>query len=339
MKNNYFSTFLAGGGEFIERWLEEDVDARIINILDGLVEYKAPVPPEVIKRLKYLNNSYWLLAVFEAPDFRNFADKAIRWIKLNGDRVWERLRQAVEGSLTYRLMWYDRNQPAGIDKGLLEAAEKWISGGKLVNRTSPKMEISGIYRSEGAGYLGIRLTRRPDYKNVVQPGELHPEIAYILARLSRLEPGQKILDPFPGSGAIAAAALEFEKNLIFYCGDAEEEKIRRLKKRFGKEKLIYIRRADAADMDWIDSDSIDAIVTDPPWGQFDRKADIANLYIKMCTEFLRVLKPKGRLVILTAAREEFENALNKSGGFLSDMRRDVLISGRKASIYTAVKQG
>lgn len=85
---------------------------------------------------------------------------------------------------------------------------------------------------------------------------------------------------------------------------------------------------------------IDKIVTDPPWGMYeDVGMDIEIFYNHMMKEMYRVLKPKGIIVILTAKKDELEKVLL---GFKSRLKLlekyNVLISGKKASIYKILKE-
>jgi hypothetical protein len=51
-----------------------------------------------------------------------------------------------------------------------------------------------------------------------------------------------------------------------------------------------------------------------------------------------VLNVKGILVILTARKEEFENALSSMGTRLKMLNQyNILVSGKKAAIYKIVK--
>ena len=52
----YFSSFLAGGGDIVSRFVTADLPARIITTLDGLIEYETKVSPKEVVKLKYFNN-------------------------------------------------------------------------------------------------------------------------------------------------------------------------------------------------------------------------------------------------------------------------------------------
>lgn len=330
----YFSSFLAGGGDIVSRFVTADLPARIITTLDGLIEYETKVSPKEVVKLKYFNNSYVLLSKFKCDSFEEFVGKVILFCRQNGDSIWKTLIDVSSKSMTYRLMFYDRNVPAPVSGQQLELAERYISRKELVNRTNADLEISAMFRDEGWGFLGVRITKHPDYKKVLRPGELRPEVAEILCRLSGPDLGDVFLDPFAGYGAIVAARKLTPYNSIL-CADADTTKVQQLKKRFGSDKGIVIKQADASDMAWVKDSSVDKIVTDPPWGNFDRSIKVKELYPRMVSEWSRVLKDKGIVIVLTA-RRLWEEANEQYQLFDIDGKWDVLISGRQASILRLV---
>ena len=82
----------------------------------------------------------------------------------------------------------------------------------------------------------------------------------------------------------------------------------------------------------IKDNMIDLIITDPPWGYYEKIDNIEKFYIDMFKEFCRVIKKNGKLVILSARKDEFELVLSKQKYIISE-KIDTLINGKKASIY------
>ena len=147
-----------------------------------------------------------------------------------------------------------------------------------------------------------------------EKGALHPELAYGMALLAQIRPGETVLDPFAGSGAVGEAV-----------------------KHFGAKPLLSdiapkpgIAACDARDLVQIRDGSIDRIVTDPPWGIYE-KCDVNALYRAAFAEFRRVLKPSGAVVLLTAAAREAETAMVEAG-FAHEKTLRVLVNGKKAAL-------
>ena len=119
------------------------------------------------------------------------------------------------------------------------------------------------------------------------------------------------------------------------------------KSRFSGNSAVSVRRADALYLSHIESASIDLIVTDPPWGFWDGDVyaganSISSLYTKMLEEFYRVLSGRGRAIVLTGAKKEFEEAVSQSKGFVhctqaKGYRTDILVNGKKSAIFCLMR--
>ena len=69
------------------------------------------------------------------------------------------------------------------------------------------------------------------------------------------------------------------------------------------------------------------------------KIDISEFYSSMLREFYRILRLNGIMVVLTARKGEFENAISKFKNKINVKRKyDILVSGKKASIYKLIKK-
>ena len=113
-----------------------------------------------------------------------------------------------------------------------------------------------------------------------------------------------------------------------YVSDIDEDKVKRLS--FGPQ--VEICKADVFELSHIQDNSIDSIITDPPWGLWENIPDIEDFYNRMFVSFKRVLKPNGKMTILTARTVEFENAVKKAGLTIKDSLH-TLVNGKKATLY------
>ena len=75
--------------------------------------------------------------------------------------------------------------------------------------------------------------------------------------------------------------------------------------------------------------SIDAIITDPPWGHYKINDDAFP--VKMFDFFGRLIKDGGRVVVLYANEDNFIKAVPCCFKLLEKI--PILLSGRKAVIY------
>ena len=327
--NQYFSTFIVGLGEVIQNQLDKALDDFEVDLLlDGLIVYRSSAPWEKIKSLRFLNNSFLCLSEFKG--------------KLNGPMVYmtervlrEPLPQIKLGKKSFRVIFSLANEPVAVNKDLLAKLEQKISLQYKVevDRTSPEMEFWFLYRSEGYGFFGLRLTRHPDYKKILQKGQLRPELANLLCLLSEPKAEDVILDPFAGSGAIPLERANFPYKQI-YAGEIEEQLVKAIQEKT-KGKKILLLQLDATDLKDFASASIDKIITDPPWGvSVGKDIDIAKLYERMFKEFARVVKPGGLVILLVGNKELFESILKcYFSEFSLLIKYDLLVSGKKAAIY------
>lgn len=107
---------------------------------------------------------------------------------------------------------------------------------------------------------------------------------------------------------------------------------RKLEKKFGKK--VIVDPVDALSLTTISDNSIDKIVTDPPWGLYETSKDIPEFYALMLKQFHRVLRDNGIMVILTAQKELTENLLSNFEGKLKlEEKYGTLVSGKKAGVY------
>lgn len=150
--------------------------------------------------------------------------------------------------------------------------------------------------------------------------ELHPATfpVEIPKRLTKLFSfwGETVLDPFGGVGSTAVAALREGRRAV--CIDQNPKFVQEMLTRIAAEKaldaaLLEARVGDSRNLTGIEDDSIDLIVTSPPyWDKADyggKSSDIgtAGSYVeflaelrRVFTECHRVLRPGRKLCVVTA---------------------------------------
>ncbi len=221
---------------------------------------------------------------------------------------------------TFRVVFSKESGLVAVNKERLARIEKKVAelNNLTVDRTSPDFEFWFLERSEGNKLTGVRLTKHPDYKTVLAKGQLRPELANLLCVISEPDQNDIILDPFAGSGAIPAERANLQNKKII-SGDIETG-------------------MDATNMREITDQSIDKIITDPPWGiSVGKELDLPQFYGKMLQEFSRVIKPGGLVIVLMGNKVVFEVVLNKTKELSLSKKYDILVSGKKAAIYKLIR--
>jgi len=178
-----------------------------------------------------------------------------------------------------------------------------------------------------------RLTIRPSWEKSLHKGELPPPLAWTLCRLAGLSHDDTVLDPFCGYGSIPDEAMKHFHITNFIACDNDREAIRYTEARFKKRKTpgFVLHKGDFSLLPSLVAEkSIDAIVTDPPWGQYKENSD-ERFFEKMFSVFEKLLKDGGRAVVLCANKDRLLEAV--PGCFRLENSIPILLSGKKAVVF------
>jgi tRNA (guanine10-N2)-dimethyltransferase len=137
--------------------------------------------------------------------------------------------------------------------------------------------------------------RNPGKRDFFHPGVMMPRMARTLTNIAGVQGGDRVLDPFCGTGGILIEAEMLGANAI--GSDFDPLMVRGSRQNVESSLML----ADATRLPFQDH-SIDAVVTDLPYGQSVciKKADtMDNLYADSLDEISRVLKQGRRAVIVT----------------------------------------
>jgi 16S rRNA G966 N2-methylase RsmD len=338
----YFSTFITGTQEIIKEFLLKR-GIKIILILDGLVVYQTDYPEKETRKFHIFNNTYLLLQFFTnlTPNIKSL-EKILSFIAHDRDLLRKIMINIPPNRRNFRIITSLENRMVRVSRSLLKTLEAVILkiDNMKLNVKSPDLEFWILLRKEGYGFFGIRITYPSREESHREKGKLRKEIAYIMNFISEPKPEDIILDPFAGYGSIP---LERAKNFPYkeiIAVDKDKDLIFKLKQKIMRLKIkMTIIHGDALSLNKISDNSIDKIVTDPPWGEYERISDLEKFYEAMLREFNRLLKPTGIIVLLVGAKEIFENVLitKFANTFLVKRKYNILVSGKKAAIYKLIK--
>ncbi len=142
--------------------------------------------------------------------------------------------------------------------------------------------------------------RKPKNRPFSHPISLHPRYARALVNLARVRAGDRLLDPFCGTGGILIEGGLVGADII--GSDIDPRMIEgcemNLEHYLGKDSGSQLHELDVADIEKFGK--VDAIVTDPPYGRSasTAKEDVEELYIRAFGSFVKILKSGGRLAIV-----------------------------------------
>lgn len=299
---------------------------KIINIYDGLVHYRFDGNSRDLEKVIYFNNTFFLLKFFNQKNL-NFK------VMINTVASQKNYFLITKG--TFRTRFVQENQFAKVDKVFVKKAEDSVlQNSRLsVDRLSPSTEIWYSIRREGFGFCGQLISKREFTEKNLNKGELRPEVAYFMCAFAGGIENCVCADFFAGYGAIPVQLAKKFRPAKLYVSDVSDvqTEILKQKKQLCAEN-VDVRTADAFKLEHIQDNSIDCVITDPPWGFYEDIGDIKEFYCRMFESFERVLKPEGKMVILTARTQEFEKAASEMNVQIQDSLH-TLVNGKKASLY------
>ncbi len=321
---DYLSTFVVGFEEQVEELLVRRLPgARPIRVMAGLVQYRYDGPARLIEKLPFLHNTFSLLIAYP---------KSVQGFDAMVTAAAKQRCRYLTGKDTFRVRFVNENTFSSVPPALLAKAEQLVerASGMRSSRSQAQTELWYIIRAEGTAYYAQLLIARPDK---TAAGELRPDLAYLLCSLTETSRDSAVLDPFCGSGSLIRQLRDHLPYGRLYASDTDAQAIRRLK----QDEMLDARQgemriADALTLAHLADASIDAVVTDPPWGDFAALADAGAFYAQMLRSMKRVLKPDGRAVVLTARKRELARAAQENGFSVVDTIH-TLVNGKKAAAF------
>jgi len=364
----FYAAFIPGLQNIIAEVIKERLpDAKIHKLLDGAVLFETQTSYDKLNFFCF-NNIFAVINILEHTNDSIALENHLKFIsncKLQNTQSCKEYKNDIESGtlcasivnintivnnnknfITFRIVVSNENVPASIDEKLRTDTEKTISrlSGLKVNRALPDTEFWFLYRNEESSQeqsfsvFMKRLTLRASWEKTLHKGELPPPLAWTLCRLASLKHSETVLDPFCGYGSIPDSAAKHFHITDFICNDNDKKAVSYTVERFKKRKNcnFLFHNADFYDLPSIIKEkSIDAIVTDPPWGQYKGINDSGFLK-KMFEVFYKLLKDGGRAVVLYSNDDNFLKAAESN--FVLKKNIPILLSGRKAVIYVFVKK-
>jgi len=197
------------------------------------------------------------------------------------------------------------------DPAVRAAGQAYVLGGGSVDLEAPERrywlsregdgpamllrEVAAVERAEAARRAMPRLPFR-------RPVSLAPRLARAAANLAALRPGDRVLDPFLGTGALLAEAALL--GAIVYGIDADPAMVRgalRNLDHLGVHAEVIVE-GDARQVNLPGGPpQFDAIVTDPPYGRSSASvgAEPPRLVPEVLERWQASVRPSGRIVVLS----------------------------------------
>ena len=238
--------------------------------------------------------------------------------------VWEGPHADVPASLPRaRRVWTEAqwiNQAAGC-RAVAARVAGAAGGPEPVPHPDGPPGLITVINRQGRVLIGQAiawgLERQRPYRVALMARSLNPAMGRALAMASRARPGDAFCDPFCGSGTILA-----ERALIGGCRLFGLDRDAGALDAAGRALSGFLAQGmaeadlvggDAADLPWA-TGAMDAVATNLPFGhRMGQARENAALYPAALREAVRVLRPRGRLVLLTADRRHLRQAVDALG--------------------------
>jgi tRNA (guanine6-N2)-methyltransferase len=210
-------------------------------------------------------------------------------------------------------------------------------GWRLASDAAP-LEI-WLHQVQRELWIGLRASR-PEHRSrggrtVERAAALRPTIAAAMVWLSRPMAHDVFLDPMCGSGTILLERAVAGRYAMLIGGDSDPSAVQATLQNFGpRHQPRKIERMDARALP-LDPASVDVVATNLPWGhQIGEVGSLPQLYQAFLKETERVLKPGGRLVMLTSEVDIMRKTIQASPVLnLARTVRGVEVLGRSADIF------
>ena len=324
----YVSSFITGFQDVVKKDLVQRLPScKIISLYDGLIHYQYAGNSRDLEKIIYFNNSFFVLKTWKG--------KGLNFPSMVGAVSAEKKYYLINKG-TFRVRFSQENQFTSVDKNISRRAEETVlrNSRLVLNKVTPDTEIWYSIRREGFAFCGQLISKREFTEKNLNKGGLRPEIAYLIAAFADIKPDDFILEPFCGYGSIPVQLAKKFRFSKLYASDIDDEKIKLLgqKKQLKDNPLVDLRMADVFSLSHIEDKSVNLVITDPPWGFYEDIGDVRLFYKKMFESFKRVLKDDGKMIILSARKEELEDVIAEFK-FVQEDYLHTLVNGKKAGLY------
>ncbi len=214
----------------------------------------------------------------------------------------------------------------GIDKEKLEKAmgdrigEK---GYKTVDLDSPENLFFGLLTEQrfifgrrlGEIYKAQFKDRKPHLRPYFHPSSMNPKLARALINLSRVRQGEKLMDPFCGTGGLLIEAGIVGARV--FGADISSEMIKGTEENLCHMRLYgyKLQEIDVTELKNHYHDYFDAVATDPPYGKSSTTMgqNLKELYQNALETINIILKPTGYACIVSPATTDLERLAKEQG--------------------------
>lgn len=284
----------------------------------------------VIKHIPQMTRSRRSLTTISSFLNRNNFTQAINVCRQVGIRIRKRISFCVLSRMSGLRNFQKRDLQQIVERALVDKGWSLTHSG---NGLDVWVEIHG----EDA-YISIRLSK-PDmsqrsYKQEHVPHTLKPTIASSMVMLSKPHPDDIFLDPMCGAGTILLERAFSGRYRHLIGGDISEEAIYATQMNFGrKHQPRQFFHWDTESLP-IQPNSVDKIVCNLPIDKSDDRNDnLHNLYKRCLTQFDEVIKPGGKMVLLSMNPALLNRIIKQQNSLNARQQVGINFGGKRGRIF------
>ena len=284
----------------------------------------------VLKKMPKMTRSRSSLAALSGPLARFNFKEAFDCCRQVGINVRKRMSFRVTSRLSGKRNFRRLDLQQVVERVFLER-------GWYLEKSKSALDVWAEVHGDD-GYISIRLSKndmaqRP-YKQAHIPASLKPTIAYSMVRLSRPHPNDVFLDAMCGAGTILLERALIGRYSYLIGGDISTEALDATVTNFGRQhQPRQFFHWDARTLP-LQSNTVDKIVCNLPFGEtIGNVPQLTNLYRRGITEYERVLKPRGKMVLLTSQRALLDSELKQRRSLKVARKLTIDVRGMRAWIY------
>ncbi|MGC4106610.1 MAG: methyltransferase domain-containing protein [Thermomicrobiales bacterium] len=238
--------------------------------------------------------------------------------RMSGEHAYRRtdLRATVEKAVAGRHPDWALTDPARIEVWTQLVGDRLVSGVRLSDESM----------------------RQRTYKLANLPASLKPTVARAMAVLTKPKDDDVFLDPMCGGGTILIERAHAGRYARLEGGDIEHAAVQASLENIGtRYKPIEVQEWDARSLPFADGE-ISAIACNLPFGkQIGTREGNQKLYPKLLDEWTRVLKPGGRMVLLTSEGRLLRALAKDRPGLVWEQNLHVVVRGLPAEIFVLLR--
>jgi len=327
----YYVQFVAGTGSLMLEALDAQLDGlRVRYADDSAMILETPAPPKKVAAVPYIKNAFVVIA----ETARGGIDKGL--VQLSKVAEKKPFPSLSNSSGKFRLMVHVDGSLAPVDSRAKSALERTV-----IQRTGARIEPRGQCQEYWVvGRQGLRellfCARLPKTQRPAKAkGAISHELSAMLVAASRPEPRDVFLDPFAGTGSFVESRLSLPVAKALYVDRDLAQHQPSFSRQLSGNKQLRLFAEDALTLPSIADGSVDVIVTDPPWGEYESlERPYEDFALAVGQSFARVLHPvRGRYVLLINRRNAgiMRGGLT-AAGLNADTEHEILVNGHPASV-------